>query len=186
MIEIDRIFPTCIVKSTNLDIAASLLSICDKYLPDTDTALFGVDNFPTTYNSKLNQEVNSELVVRQVLSYIINNHAAALAEECGIPYNEIKFNPYGFFHSMKQYAYMKRHMHSNATFSGIVYLDIGEDVPPIVFHDPRTASVFGDNRSHEFEVKPETGMIMLWNAWLEHEIPQKLNDNVRKVFAFNI
>jgi uncharacterized protein (TIGR02466 family) len=186
MITVDRIFPTCIVKSINLDIAKELLSICDKYLPDTDSNLFGVDNFPTTYNSKFNKEVNEELIVKQVLSYIINNHAAALAEECGIPYSEIKFNPYGFFNSMQQYSYMKRHMHCNATFSGIVYLDIGKDVPPIVFHDPRPSAAFADNRPHEFEVRPETGMIMIWNSWLEHEIPQKLNDNVRKVFSFNI
>lgn len=188
MIQVDRFFPTCVVKSVNLDIANALLPICEKYIAVSNTTLLNTDNFPTTlYNTKLNSSVNQEPVVQQVLSYVINNHAGALAEECGIDYNAINFRPYGFFSSMNKYAFLKRHMHCNATFAGLVYLDIGEDVPPICFHDPRQAATFGDSTaSHVVEVKPENGMIMLWNAWLEHEIPQKLNDNARKVFSFNL
>lgn len=184
---IQSIFPTCILQDSNTDLANALLPLCNKYTSLTTDNLLNIDNFPSTLGSNdLNPVVMSEPLVQQTLSMIIMTHAAQLANASGMNYNQIDFKPYGFFSSMHKNAYLRRHMHHQCTFSGIIYLEVGEDVPPLVLFNPKPISVFNNEIQNTHFIEPTVGNIVIWNSWMEHEVPQKLNDNPRKAFSFNI
>jgi hypothetical protein len=184
---IQSIFPTCILQDSNIDLANALLPLCNKYTSLTKDNLLNIDNFPSTLGSDdLNPAVMSEPLVQQTLSMIIMTYAAQLADASGMNYNEIDFKPYGFFSSMNRNAYLRRHMHHQCTFSGIIYLEVGDDVPPLVLFNPKPISVFNSEIQNTHFIEPKAGNIILWNSWMEHEVPQKLNDNPRKAFSFNI
>ena len=95
---------------------------------------------------------------------------------------------------MERNAYLRKHSHLDCSFSGIVYLETGEDVPPLVLYDPRPVRLFYNYPVSKMPPKddpihvihPKKGMIVLFDAWLEHEVYQKLNDNPRKTFVFNL
>jgi hypothetical protein len=184
---IQSIFPTCILQDSNIDLANALLPLCNKYTSLTKDNLLNIDNFPSTLGSNdLNPVVMSEPLVQQTLSMIIMTYAAQLADASGMDYNQIDFKPYGFFSSMNRNAYLRRHMHHQCTFSGIIYLEVGDDVPPLVLFNPKPISVFNSEIQNTHFIEPKAGNIILWNSWVEHEVPQKLNDNPRKAFSFNI
>lgn len=187
----EPLFPTILLKDyINDDLKNNLLELCNKYTEETQTNLLGIDNFPSTLqNRDLGPLVNQEPVVQETLDYIINYYVKTFLEARGQPFDTKTFNPYGFFSDMKKGAYLRKHSHTDCRFSGIIYLDIGENVPSLVFHDPRPYKMFepsyyGSNSA--LPVAPENNLILIWDHWLEHEVYQKTNDNHRKVFTFNI
>jgi uncharacterized protein (TIGR02466 family) len=184
---VDQLFPTCVLVDENIELAKLLLPLCEKYTNNTNSNLLHTANFPSTLSDRdLTPHVNAEPLVQEFMELIATTHVKKLAESCQIKYENILLRPFGFFSSMKKHAYLRKHMHKDCSFSGTFYLEVDEDVPPIVFYDPRQiASVVG-HTPHALSIPPKTGMILLWESWLEHEIPQKLNDNSRKVFSFNI
>jgi hypothetical protein len=187
--KINNFFPTKILTDFNLDFASRLLPLCEQYVAITDTNLeSGQGNYPTTLsNGELNDQVNNEPDVKEFFEFIIESYARPLIESKNVPYERSMFKPYGFFSSMRKHAYLSKHAHQYCTFSGTFYLEIGTDVPPLVIHDPRPHSKF-DYNQHQSQItlRPQTGLIVMWDNWLEHEVAQKTNDEPRKVFSFNI
>jgi hypothetical protein len=184
---VNQLFPTCVLVDEDLEMAAKLLPLCDKYTTITDSNLLHISNFPSTLSDhELIPHVNSEPLVHKFLTTLIHTHAKKLAESIGIPYNNIDFRPFGFFSSMRKHAYLRKHMHRDCTFSGTFYLEVDDDAPPLIFYDPRQISSVVDSCPHTLTFQPKAGTILLWSSWLEHEIPQKLTDSSRKVFSFNI
>jgi uncharacterized protein (TIGR02466 family) len=183
---INQIFPTCVLIDENIEMAKKLLPLCEKYTSETQTTLLNIDNFPSTLFGSLIPQVNAEPLVQDFMEMIATTHVKTLAGSCNIPYDINNLRPFGFFSSMNKHAYLRKHLHKDCLFSGLIYLEVGENVPPLVFFDPRPIASVISNASHSMSITPKTGMILLWESWLEHEIPQKLNDNSRKVFSFNI
>ena len=184
---INQIFPTCVLIDENIEMAKKLLPLCEKYTNETKSTLLNIDNFPSTlFDHDLIPQVNTEPLVQDFMRLIANTHVKTLAESCHISYDINNLLPFGFFSSMNKHAYLRKHLHKDCLFSGLIYLEVGENVPPLVFFDPRPIASVISNSAHSMSITPKTGMILLWESWLEHEIPQKLNDNSRKVFSFNI
>ena len=105
-----------------------------------------------------------------------------------------ELKPFGFFNSMEKHAYLRKHSHTDCLFSGLIYLEVGENVTPLILYDNRYYRHFLNyplqeiNRYNEplHVIYPKKGMILLWDSYLEHEVYQKTNDNPRKTFVFNI
>jgi len=185
--QIDSIFPTCILRDSDLSLAEELLPLCNQYTSASRDTLLNIDNYPSTLgSSELNPLVNSEPLVRKALYTIINKYAPALAESMGMSFESIEFKPYGFFSSMHKHAFLRKHMHHYCTFSGTVYLEIDGDAPPLVLHNPRPISVFTNQVGNTTIIHPKAGDIVMWNSWLEHEVPQMTESCTRKAFSFNI
>ena len=191
---ITELFPTFIFESHNEVLADSLLPLCDKYTSESTTNCLHIDNFPSTlYSYGQTADVNSEPLVQEALEYIKSSCLKPFLDHRGIKLPG-PLRPFGFFNTMKKGAYLRKHSHFDCFFSGIIYLDIGEDIPEISFFDPRPVTKFINYpfdtltklNSPLYTVKPKKGMILLWDAWLEHEVYQKKNDNSRKTFVFNI
>jgi hypothetical protein len=182
-IEKISLFETSICKLHNEELAKKLLPVCDYFTTKSETTLFGVRNYPSTLqNNKLRDEVNQHPVVQETFSYIFDNLQEVA---CLSPVSEIisDVTPYGFFSSMDNGAYLRKHKHLHCNYSGCMYLDIGIDAPGITFFDPNPYST-GIIKYTAEQLKP--GTLLIWPKWLEHEIDQKLNDSPRKVFTFNV
>ncbi|MEM9356949.1 MAG: TIGR02466 family protein [Pseudomonadota bacterium] len=87
------------------------------------------------------------------------------------------------------------HIHPNSVISGTYYVDIYGDSSAIRFEDPRLTMMMAapprlsnaniENRSF-VDIKPKTGMLLLWESWLRHEVPVNLSDNDRISISFNL
>jgi uncharacterized protein (TIGR02466 family) len=189
--ECHTLFPTTLYTDIiNESSRLELLKLCNNFVPRTHETLLNIKNFNSTLhsNNNLRQEINTHPVVIETFEFIKNSIKRFLKMRQQ-PYFEEDLNPYGFFSDMKEGAYLRKHAHRDCRFSGIIYLEIGEDVPPLVFHDPRPVIGVEPSRYQSIPVLPiypKEGMFLLWDHWLEHEVYQKTNDNPRKSFTFNI
>jgi len=194
MIEIRELFPTCISIDENLMLAKALLPLCDKYTALSTSNCLGIENFPSTlYERDLTAQIMAEPIVQEAFGFIISHPLAKLLGHRNIGFPG-QHRPFGFFSTMNKWAYIDKHHHLDCHFSGLIYLDVGEDVPDLIIHDPRPVEKFISYPKSEATrtnasthiIKPKTGMVLLWDSWLEHQTHQKLNDNPRKTFVFNI
>lgn len=185
-----NLFPTTIYKEfINENMKKDLLNLCEKYTQETETNLLHISNFPSTLaNKDLQNQVNSEPVVKMVFNYLLDQVQDILHKRNElVDYNN--FNPYGFFSSMQQGAYLRQHSHKDCKFSGIIYLEVGDDVPGLIFHDPRPFTKFISSNNEQnsmFIIEPEEKMLLIWDSWLDHEVMTKNNQQPRKSFTFNL
>jgi hypothetical protein len=195
------LFPTTIFKGYNKVLAESLLPLCNKYTSEeTIKNCLDCDNFPSTLSAGyLEFQVNNnEPLVTEALQYISDHCLKPFLAHRGIGLPG-PIRPFGFFSSMEKGGYLRKHHHLDCYFSGIVYLEVGEDVPELILHHPGNHIKFlhypSDHQHIDnylnrtcnvFKIKPETGMILLWDASIEHELNLKTNDNPRKTFVFNL
>jgi hypothetical protein len=146
----------------------------------TKTNLLGIANFPSTLqNKEMSDMVDKEPIVQKAMTYV-----RTLVEEYEKVYSpswktkdvlEVKF-----FSSMQKYSYLKKHSHLECNYAGIIYLEVGHDVPPLKIFDVNPYN------SDTMQLVPRNGSIVIIPAWMEHSLDQKLNDESRKVFTFNL
>ena len=146
----------------------------------TETNLLGIANFPSTLqNKKMSDMVDEEPVVQKAMAYF-----RTLIAEYEKGYSptwktndvvEVKF-----FSSMQKYSYLKKHRHLQCNYAGIIYLEVGHDVPPLKIFD---VNPFNNDT---MQIMPRKGSIVIIPCWMEHSLEQKLNDEPRKVFTFNL
>jgi uncharacterized protein (TIGR02466 family) len=119
--------------------------------------------------------------------------AKAGLEQMAIKYDEIVFtamwaniNPPGAKHSV--------HSHPNNFLSGVYYVQCDAKANAIRFHDPRPQSevimpprlqqnVYNTNII-ELETKP--GRLVVFPAWLKHDVPTNLSERERISVSFNL
>jgi hypothetical protein len=174
------IFPTKILITENFKLAEKLLPLCNKYTEITDTTLLDIPNYPSTLrNDKLGDQINSEPIVIEALDYI-QNLVDEYSKTINVTWQVHNSKGYAFFSSMNKHSYLRKHKHLHCTFSGLIYLETGQDVPPLIIHNPNPFD------GGTIKIDAIEGRVLLWPCWLEHELDMKLNDNPRKVFTFNV
>lgn len=93
-------------------------------------------------------------------------------------------------------SYNKPHIHPEAMWSGVYYVDVGSspaeqpDSGIIEFLDPRAGidilKVPGMPFTGKYKLKPETGMLVLFPGWLYHFVNSYQGDDLRISIAFNV
>ena len=78
--------------------------------------------------------------------------------------------------------------------SGTYYVDVPGNSSAIRFEDPRLPMMMAapprradtpiENRTF-VEIKPKTGMLLLWESWLRHEVPANRSEDDRLSISFN-
>lgn len=192
--QFDEIFPTYLVKDINLRLAEKLLPLCNRYTDETKTNCLHIENFPSTlYDRDLERKVMDEPEVKEAFDIIIESYLKPFLNHRGINLPQ-PLKPFGFFSSMKKHAYLRKHCHLDSLFAGIIYLEVGKEVPPLILYDPKPMRSFINwpllpNNTKDtplLVIPPQQGLVLLWDSYLEHEVPQKLNDEPRKTFVFNL
>lgn len=90
---------------------------------------------------------------------------------------------------------VRAHLHPNSLFSGVVYLQAAPDCGNIAFLDPRNgAQVLLPPVIHpslgvlngRVEQAPSEGLLLLFPAWLWHEVGGNQSERERISISFNI
>lgn len=80
-----------------------------------------------------------------------------------------------------------QHLHPNNTFSGTYYLRVPEGAGPIVFKDPRYASLMNPlGTATESAILPKEGQLIIFPSWLEHRVELNQSQDARVSVAFNV
>ena len=89
-------------------------------------------------------------------------------------------------------AWNAPHHHGDALWSGVYYLRLPEDAPPLVFEDPRQGAV-RRARLANGALEPDTfapelaeGRLLLFPGWLRHRVEPNMGAGTRVSVSFNI
>jgi uncharacterized protein (TIGR02466 family) len=84
------------------------------------------------------------------------------------------------------------HMHEQSVLSGTFYLQVLEGSGGLVFRDPRphvlgsSLKGSGPNAHSDVTLRPQSGLIVLFPAWLEHFVEPHAGDTPRISIPFNV
>ena len=76
------------------------------------------------------------------------------------------------------------HEHTDADYSGVVYIKVPPQSGNLIFHNPMLTKYLMNHRVHQLE--PKDGMVILFPNWLPHEVSPNDSDEERISIAFNI
>ena len=191
-------FPTRVGKyeNTDLSIHQKLVSICDEIKKEEGRCVSnfgGFQSFDLPYD--IIKETIGEFIGTSVCDYlgsmVSNNHLLDIV----IQNYWLNVNGYGHYNS--------RHTHPFVDFSCVYYLKTPKDSGAIRFIDPnhelkgrsRFLSYVGNNPTAikdffpvavDYKEEPKEGMLIVFPAYIEHEVePNKAKDE-RMSLAFNI
>lgn len=86
------------------------------------------------------------------------------------------------------------HIHRNSVISGTYYVKVPDGAGPLVFEDPRLASMMAapprrKNAAQDFQshvsIRPAVASVLLWESWLRHEVPLNRAGGERISVSFN-
>jgi len=86
------------------------------------------------------------------------------------------------------------HTHQNAILSGVFYLSVPENSANINFYDPRPFRKFvsypvieqTEATWESVRFNPTKGLLLIWESWIEHEVPVNNSDDGRITLVFNM
>jgi len=84
-----------------------------------------------------------------------------------------------------------RHFHYNSLISGVLYIDVDENLDSIIFHKQEYNQLrpiyqsYNQFNTDNCEIKIKNGMLLLFPSDLSHSVDVKSGDNVRISLAFN-
>ncbi len=86
-----------------------------------------------------------------------------------------------------------KHFHGGCLFSGTYYIDVPDNAGNIRFYDPKEAARMAEPRPDtrnrmnvlELNVKPENGKIVIFPAYLQHDVKVHLQEKPRFSVSFN-
>jgi uncharacterized protein (TIGR02466 family) len=89
---------------------------------------------------------------------------------------------------MYKNGFHSKHLHAHSLYSGTYYVNADANNSNIRFYDARIYRQFSpDIASGEIvEYKPESGKLLLWDSYLEHEVEVNLSDTPRDAISFNL
>jgi len=191
------IFPTCIFNDIILDDdTTKLLSVSKEYLEKYGKIYNHSKNHITTLNN-----INiDELIAHDDRFDFIREYIKTSAKEYLIHQNvncdKYDLEPYITFNKMGPNTVLPNHSHPQCLISGIIYLQVTTFSPPIIFQDPRSYPNFNVYEQLDyknipclypvFNIKPSNGMMLMWPAWLNHEVPLNETEDERITLVFNI
>lgn len=96
----------------------------------------------------------------------------------------------------KRGDYAAPHVHPNSNFSGVYYVDAGDAVPAqnksglLSCVDPRVGAAGletgGFRQTASLDIKPETGLLVMFPAWLLHHVHPYVGERERIAISFNV
>jgi len=190
------LFPTPLYVDTQLELAKEILPVAEDYINRHGRPYRNQPNYISTYNvdsAGVFQKFDSRL---DILNNFIKDAAKKYFEDISIESKD--FNLYYLFNKITFGGEHATHAHPYSILSGVFYLKIPENAPPIIFNDPRDhykyiqyPTKFGNPREMykllpEYVINPTEGMLLFWPSWLEHQVPSSKCSEERIAVAFNI
>lgn len=128
------------------------------------------------------------------LAKILTRNAAAFAKQCGFDHSHRPRLDSLWVNLMKGSGHHSAHIHPNSIISGTFYVEVPEGSGAIRFEDPRLQLMMaapprrGDAEEglRSFAtVAPRSGLVLLWESWLRHEVLKGSGRQERLSISFN-
>ena len=189
-------FPTPVYASVELDLRNQILPVAEDYINRHGSPYRDQPNYISTYNDDVagvKQKFDDRL---DPLTDYIQSASKKYFEDISI--EPMKFSLYYLFNKISFGGEHSLHAHPQSILSGVFYLKIPENAPPIIFNDPRGhykyinyPTIFGGPREKykllsEYVINPKEGMLIMWPSWLEHQVLPSKSSEERIAVAFNV
>ena len=189
---LDHWFPSVVGRSDHPEWLDPMTRAFDNLFKGTVNENFYY-NGRTTYGTR-NLALDPEF---QTFMDFIKQQASTFLDLQGYNTHMINWRPYLFANSFKKGSNHPKHVHTQCSISGIYYLKTPPGSSSIVFYPNQPFRDFFDYMFARktdanwysmqcTEYKPYPGLLLLWPAWLYHEVPPNQSDEPRTSFVFNL
>lgn len=187
-------FPSVVAHEMHTNWAEYLLPLVEEHFSSQNTN----DNF--YYNGRTTH--GTGLDIQQDPRYagfteFIKQKGKEFLEGQGFDSNKVRYNPYFFLNSFSEGSSHPKHVHSQCTLSGIFYLQTPPGSSSIRFLPNQPFRDFFDyfffvkdpenelSKSY-YDIPPQPGLLLMWPAWLYHEVPPNHSTDPRISIVFNL
>lgn len=191
--ELHHWFPSVIGKVHDPSWVDSLRTLTQPIFQESNINQSFYHNGRTTYGTR-------NLTERPEFSPFINwvtNLAKEFLDKQGFNADAVNWRPYFFANHFEQGSNHPRHVHTQCSISGIYYIDTPPGSADIVFYPNQP---FRDFFDYLYAVKDtnnwysmsstryqaQSGMLLMWPAWLYHEVPPNGSVAPRTSVVFNL
>ena len=124
----------------------------------------------------------------------LGRHAATFAQELAFDLGRKPKLDSLWVNLLKAGGHHSAHIHPHSILSGTLYVEVPAGSGAIRFEDPRlpmmmAAPVRGDEAPEELRpfvaVQPRTGLLLMWESWLRHEVLPGTAKTDRLSISFN-
>jgi len=191
---LDNLFPSTIGREDHPEWIDVLLPKVKDYFETQPSNADFYANGMTTHNMNIDLPTHPDYA--EFCQFIMGKGRNFL-ELQGYDSGPIKFNPYFFLNYFKEGSAHGKHVHSQCTISGIFYLQTPPGSADIRFSPNQPFRDFFDYMFHvkdptnwyayqHFDYKPYPGLLMMWPAWLYHEVMPNQSTDPRISIVFNL
>ena len=191
---LDNFFPSVVGVEEHKEWAEQLLPSVNSFFQNQNYNTDFYYNGRTTHGTGLDLQKNPEY--KPFTEFILAKGKEFL-EVQGFDSNAVRFNPYFFLNYFLEGSAHPRHVHSQCTISGIFYLQTPPGSSPIRFMPNQPFRDFFDYFFHvkdksnwfamsHYDYQPYPGLLLMWPAWLYHEVVPNSSKEPRTSIVFNL
>lgn len=193
--DLDHWFPSVVGRSFHPEWVDPMINTMDNTFQELDGQLNTkfYYNGRTTYGTR---NLYYEPAFQSFGEFILNKGKEFL-HLMGYDEEAVNWRPYLFANSFQEGSSHPRHAHSQCSISGIFYLKTPEGSSPIVFYPNQPFKDFFDYMYavkdptnwyslQETQYKPYPGLLLMWPAWLYHEVRPNGSKEPRTSLVFNL
>lgn len=192
--KLDNFFPSVVGSEVHTDWADDLLPKVKNYFETQKSNSEFYFNGQTTHGT--GYEPTKEPEFKPFTDFIVAKGHEFLDVQ-GYDSSKVRFNPYFFLNSFKTGSNHPKHVHSQCTISGIFYLQTPPGSADIRFYPNQPFRDFFDYMFHvkdptnwfalqHYDYKPFPGLLLMWPAWLYHEVQPNQSTDPRISIIFNL
>ena len=128
------------------------------------------------------------------LAKLLSKHAASFANECAFDLPRKPRIDSLWVNLLKGGGHHSAHIHPHSIISGTLYVEVPKGSGAIRFEDPRLAQMMAapsrrkdaaDDLQPFVTIEPRTGLLLLWESWLRHEVLPGAGRGERLSISFN-
>lgn len=121
------------------------------------------------------------------LAKLLTRHAATFAAECAFGLQRKPRFDSVWVNLLKASGHHSGHIHPQSIISGTLYVEVPNGSGAIRFEDPRLPLMMAaPSRAASFvTVQPRSGLLLLWESWLRHEVLPGTGRGERLSISFN-
>ena len=193
--ELHNWFPSTIGKEEHPEWIDPCNKLLDKIfnVPDKNVNSSFYFNGETTYGTK---SLTDDIEFRPFINFI-QDKAKEFLDIQGFDSARVPWKPYFFANSFLEGSAHPKHLHSQCTISGIFYLKTPPGssnirfLPNQPFKDYFDYMIMNKDPNNwyamqQVEYTPYPGLLLMWPAWLYHEVPPNKSVEPRTSIVFNL
>jgi uncharacterized protein (TIGR02466 family) len=177
-VKIENFFPTSVYVAEDVELADMMLPIAKKYLSDERYAASTIFKYKSTFNYDPSKSIGN-LEEFGLYNSFICDHVQNFNRIKGYDLMNIKSITTFASEMVKDDEHLP-HFHPNCSYSSVFYLQTPEGSSPICFDDSRPHHRFVNkpiirhtmHNAKIFSIPPKRGMLLIFDAWIEHFVPK--------------